>query len=79
MHPRSRDSVVNIVTRLRAAGFGLRIAAGQKDIFLFSNRPYRRFAHPASSSLSTGMCPPGVMWPGFEADHSLPLGAEVKN
>jgi hypothetical protein len=35
MHPRNRDSVVSIVTRLRVARFGVRAAAGERDFSLF--------------------------------------------
>lgn len=79
MHPRSRDSVVRIVTALRAARFGVRIAAGQKEIF---SSP---IAHTGCLPIQPpvqwvpGSVSPGVMWPRLEADHSVPLRAEVKN
>jgi hypothetical protein len=36
-------------------------------------------AHPASYTVCTGGSFPGIKWPKYEAEHSLPTSAEVKN
>jgi hypothetical protein len=36
-------------------------------------------AHPASYPVGTRVLSVGVQWPGYEANHSLPSSAEVKN
>jgi hypothetical protein len=69
-------SSVSIMTRLRDGrpGFNYR---QERDIFLFataSGPPLQNTASPEPGVLSVR-----VKWPGHEAHHSTPSGAEVRN
>ena len=52
---RSRDKVVGIATRLRAGGFRVRILVRSKDFSLLQNVQTGSGAHPASSSVCSGV------------------------
>jgi hypothetical protein len=73
----SQDSTVGIATgyRLDNRQVGVRISVGS-EIFSASSRP------ALGSIQSIQWVPEGlspeVMWPGHEADHSLPASAKVK-
>ena len=68
----SRDSVVSILTRLRARRSGHSKPGRGKRFFFSPKHRHRPWAHPASYSVD-------VKRPELENDHSPPSGAEVKN
>jgi hypothetical protein len=75
----SRNSSVDVVTRLRAGRSGFRIPAGVRDGSSFKKRPTRLCgAHPASSTVDTGSFS-WVKRPGREGDRFPSSVAEVKN
>jgi hypothetical protein len=79
--PRSRDSSVSVVTRLRAGRPGLGSRQGQGIFSLHHRVQTGSGAHPASSPMGAGgrALTPAVERSGLEADHSSPSNAEVKN
>jgi hypothetical protein len=77
MHQSSWDGVVSTVTRLPAARFGVRIAAGSR-IFSFPNASTDCVPSQPPVHWVPGTVSPEVKWAGGEADHSLPLGAEIR-
>jgi hypothetical protein len=75
----SRDSSVCVVKRLRAIravfdfreGLVIFLIAIASRLAVGSTQPPIQWV--------SGVFPPGVKWPGREADHSPPSSAEVKN
>jgi len=73
----SQDSVVSVVTKLRAEWSRVQILAGTGDFSLLQNVHITSRAHQASYSM--GALYWGIKWPGCEADHSPLSSAKVKN
>jgi hypothetical protein len=60
--------------------FGVQFPAEAKDFSLLHSVQTSFGAHPAFYNAgSSGSFPMGVKWQGYEADHSSPSIAEVKN
>jgi hypothetical protein len=72
----TRDSVVNVATRLWAAWSRAQTPAGGKDFSLLQNIQMSSRAHPPAIHLMGGGC---VEWLHLEADRYLPSSVEVKN
>jgi hypothetical protein len=51
----------------------------ERDFSVVSNVQTGYGAYPASYTMGSWGCFPGVKWQGHEADHSLSSNAEVKN
>ena len=76
---RSRNNAFGIVTRLWVGKFGFQFPAGARD-FHFSSSP----RHDLGTTQPSAQCVPEVSAPGikrprYEADHSPPSRAEIKN
>jgi hypothetical protein len=78
---KSCDSVVSVLTRLRAAQSELQIPAGDRDCTLFQNVHSGTGTQPASYSVGEqrGVLSRSVKRPWPEVSHSLPSNAEVKS
>ena len=72
-------SAVGKVTRLRTGGYEIKILAEAGNFCLLQKVKTSCGAHPASYSMGIRGCFTGVKQLGYEADHSPPSSAEVKN
>jgi hypothetical protein len=73
----SRHSAVCIATGWTAEGSEFESRWDQEFSLLHVVDTYSGI-HPTSYPISTEAFSPGVKWPVHEADHSPPVGAEVK-
>ena len=75
----SWNSVVGVVTRLRAGQTAVRIPACARGFSLLQNVHIGSEANPTSYSMGTGVIFVDIERPGREVEHSPLCGAEVRN
>jgi hypothetical protein len=74
----SQNNIFSLVARMWAGWSRFQFPAEASKFFHFQNIQISSGAHPASSSLGTGIIFPGIKCLGWEVEHSHPSGVEVK-